>query len=281
MTRAHEPHGKGVTRARVVRIGGEHDEAEDDSVVVEEPLEVRIDGDTFATTMRTPGHDRELALGLLFSEGVLGSVHDVGHVRHCGRTGDEARENVLEVGAAPGKKLNVPDEIGARRGTLVTSACGVCGRRTIDDLVARCGVVEGGAKVPRGAIPRAVGALAEGQPVFRRTGGCHAAALVTFAGARVVSFEDVGRHNAVDKVVGAMLLRDALPLAGHVLAVSGRTSFEIVQKAALAGIPVVASVSAPSSLAVGLATRTNVTLAGFVRGERYNVYAGRERLEDL
>lgn len=281
MTRAHEPHGKGVTHARVVRIGGEHDEAEDDSVVVEEPLEVRIDGDTFATTMRTPGHDRELALGLLFSEGVLGSVHDVGHVRHCGRTGDEARENVLEVGAAPGKTLNVPDEIEARRGTLVTSACGVCGRRTVDDLVARCGPVSGGAKVPRGAIPRAVVALAEGQPVFRRTGGCHAAALVTFAGERVVSFEDVGRHNAVDKVVGAMLLRDALPLAGHVLAVSGRTSFEIVQKAALAGIPVVASVSAPSSLAVDLATRTNVTLAGFARGERYNVYAGRERIEDL
>jgi len=279
MTKAPKPPAKGVASARVVRVDGDTIEAHDDELVVEEPLEVRIDGDTFATTMRTPGHDRELALGLLFSEGVLGSVRDVGHARHCRRTGDEGRENVLDVGAAPGKKLNVPDEIGGRRGTLVTSACGVCGRRTVDDLVTRCGLVEGGGAVPRDAVPRAVRSLSEGQPVFRRTGGCHAAALVTFAGEVVATFEDVGRHNAVDKVVGAMLLRDALPLAGHVLAVSGRAGFEIVQKAALAGIPVVASVSAPSSLAVDLARRTNVTLAGFVRGERYNVYAGEARLE--
>ncbi len=249
-----------------------------DEIVTEEPLEMRISGDTFAVTMRTPGHDRELCLGLLFAEGVLTNVDDVATITHCGRTGDPGRENTIDVRPLSTAKLVLPTELPGRRGTLTTSACGVCGRQTIADLLERCAPLPDGEKLSAEAIARAVASLTDVQELFTRTGGCHGALLTTFDGERVAAFEDVGRHNAVDKVVGAMLLLNKLPLAGHILTVSGRASFELVQKAALAGIPVLASVSAPSSLAVDLATRTNVTLAGFVRGNAMNVYAGAGRL---
>ncbi len=249
-----------------------------DQIACEEPLEIRVSGDTFAITMRTPGHDRELALGLLFAEGVITSVDDVATVTHCGRTGDPGRENTIDVRPVSTAKVVLPDELPGRRGTLTTSACGVCGRQSIDDLLERCTPLPLGATLPADAILRAVGSIKSAQEVFTHTGGCHGALLTTFEGERVVAFEDVGRHNAVDKLIGAMLLAKKLPLAGHILTVSGRASFELVQKAAVAGIPVLASVSAPSTLAVDLATRANITLAGFVRGAAMNVYAGVERV---
>ncbi|MBX3206567.1 MAG: formate dehydrogenase accessory sulfurtransferase FdhD [Labilithrix sp.] len=255
-------------------------EARADEVAVEEPLEVRISGETLAITMRTPGHDRELVLGFLLAEGVIASADDVSSLVHCGRTTDEGRDNTIDVTLAPGVKPPVDQETGmlARRGTLVTSACGVCGRRSIDDLLARVAPLRDEGRVARRVLTDAVEGLRERQPVFSRTGGCHAASLVSFAGEHVATFEDVGRHNAVDKVVGSRLLAGAVPLEGHVLVASGRSSFEIVQKALSAGLPVVASVSAPSSLAIDLARRANVTLAGFVRGGAMTIYAGRDRI---
>ena len=251
-------------------------EAREETVVVEEPLAIRISGETVAVTMRTPGADRDLVLGFLLAEGVIASAADVASLAHCGKLGDEGRENTMEVVLAPGVKPPVDAETGmlARRGTIVSSACGVCGRVAIDDLVQRMPPLAGAARVAASAVSAAMRALRDRQPVFAKTGGCHAASLVTFEGEVVATAEDVGRHNAVDKVVGARMRAGALPLAAHVLLVSGRASFEIVQKAWAAGVPVVASVSAPSSLAVELATRAGVTLVGFVREDRLTVYAG-------
>ena len=254
-------------------------EARQDEIVVEEPLEIRVAGDTLAITMRTPGHDRELVLGFLFAEGIIRSADDVLALAPCGRTGDEGRENTLEVTLAPGIVLPGDDGPFARRGTITTSACGVCGRRSIDDLLTRFTPLEDGVEtLSHATLARVAAGLRERQPIFARTGGCHAAALTRFSGEHVVTFEDVGRHNAVDKVVGSRVRASELSLGAHVLLVSGRASFEIVQKAIAARIPIVASVSAPSSLAVDLAQRANVTLAGFVRGESLTTYAAPHRL---
>ncbi|MBN9166190.1 MAG: formate dehydrogenase accessory sulfurtransferase FdhD [Myxococcales bacterium] len=272
---------RSIRSADVERLSpGGSVETRADEVAVEEPLEIRISGETLAITMRTPGNDRELVLGFLIAEGVISSASDVASVVHCGRTTDEGRENTIDVTLAPGVKPPVDAETGmlARRGTLVTSACGVCGRRSIEDLLARTAPLADGGRVSPEVIAAAVRRLRERQPIFARTGGCHAASLVTFDGRHVATFEDVGRHNAVDKVVGARVLAGALPLSEHLLVASGRSSFEIVQKALSAGIPLVASVSAPSSLAVDLARRANVTLAGFVRDGTMTFYSGRDRL---
>jgi FdhD protein len=247
----------------------------DDDVVVEEPLEIRIAGDTLAITMRTPGNDRELVLGFLLAEGVIASADDVSAIAHCGRTGADERENVIEVTLAPGVKPPVDDKDSpfARRGTVTTSACGVCGRRSIDDLLARFASLPASEPPARDAIAHAVQGLRDRQPIFARTGGCHAASLVAYDGHPIVTYEDIGRHNAVDKVVGDRVRARALPLAGHLLVVSGRASFEIIQKAVAARIPAVASVSAASSLAVDLASRAGVHLFGFVRGESMTAYS--------
>ncbi len=264
----------GARTVDIVRVGAAGVAREDDAVAVEEPLEIRVSGDPLAITMRTPGRDRELVLGFLWAEGVITSLADVGAITHCGRTGDPGRENTIDVTAAPGARLAVPDGVGARRGTLTTSACGVCGRRSIDDLLARCVPLEGHARLSLAAAARAVESLRGSQPLFARTGGCHGAALADATGALVATFEDVGRHNAVDKLVGARLLAGGLPAREHALVVSGRTSFEIVQKAVAAGIPHVVGISAPSSLAIDTARRAGVTLLGFVRGAELVVYAG-------
>ncbi len=265
----------------VERIADGLVEARSDEVAVEEPLEIRISGETLAITMRTPGNDRELVLGFLLAEGVIASAKDVASVVHCGRTTDEGRENTIDVTLAPGVRPPIDAETGmlARRGTLVTSACGVCGRQSIDDLLARVAPLPSGGRVSPDVVTTAVAALRDRQPIFARTGGCHAASLVAFDGSHVATFEDVGRHNAVDKVVGSRVLANAVPLSDHILVASGRSSFEIVQKAFAAGIPLVASVSAPSSLAVDLARRSNVTLVGFVRGGAMTVYADDHRVE--
>lgn len=255
--------------------------SERDQVTVEEPLEIRIAGETLAVTMRTPGHDRELVLGFLLAEGVIASTADVLGVTPCGRVGAEARENTIDVKLVPGVKPPMDPETGlfARRGTLTTSACGVCGRRSIEDLLERVApLASADHGVARVVVAEAVRSLRIHQPIFGQTGGCHAASLVDFRGQVVATYEDVGRHNAVDKVVGSRVLAGEVPCSDTFLVVSGRSSFEIVQKAFSAGISVVASVSAPSSLAIDLAKRANMTLAGFVRDEAMSVYTSPERI---
>ncbi len=255
-----------------------------DAVAIEEPLEIRVDGEPVATTMRTPGADAELALGFLLAEGIIAGGADVGAAAHCGRPGAEGYGNVSDVRSAAGTHIDPERILEGRRWVEGTSACGVCGRRSIDGLLARARPADPAARVAPELVARAVAALRGIQPVFAATGGLHAAALVSAAGEVLSSAEDVGRHNAVDKAVGALVRRGLVgagtpPGAGPVLlAVSGRSSFEIVQKAAAAGVLAVASVSAPSSLAVDLAERAGIALAGFVRGDAFNVYANGWRL---
>lgn len=286
--------GKGVTRRTVLRFSeAGAAEPEEDAVAVEEPLDIRVSGDTVAITMRTPGQDRELAVGFLFSEGIIRSLDDLGGVTYCGRPGEEGWGNIIEVTPAPGLVLDVERVSSARRGTLTTAACGVCGRRSVDDLMAVCSPIPPGPVLAAQVVAHATERLRDVQRNFERTGGVHAAAALDATGALITAAEDVGRHNAVDKVVGALVLGGAVhssrasvssmaPRSERtpvVLVVSGRASFEIIQKAAVARIPVVASVSAASSLAIDLAERSGVTLATFVRGGRFNVYTHPARLE--
>ncbi len=285
---------KGVTRRRVWRYTqGMAAAPEEDAVAVEEPLEIRVSGDTVAITMRTPGQDRELAVGFLFSEGLLRSVEDLGGVAYCGRPGEEGWGNLIEVTPAPGLVLEVERVSAARRGTLTTAACGVCGRRSVEDLMAVCTPVASALELAPQLVASATERLRDVQRNFARTGGVHAAVVLDASGELLAAAEDVGRHNAVDKAVGALVLSGAVRSSRAtvseaapgpqrppaVLGVSGRASFEIVQKAAVARIPVVASVSAASSLAIALAERAGVTLATFVRGGRFNVYTHPERLQ--
>jgi FdhD protein len=273
-----------------------------DSVAVEEPLEIRITGDEVAVTMRTPGDDVDLVLGFLYAEGIISSAADIGSIAHCGRPGQEGYGNVVEVTPAPGTALAYERVQAARRGTLTTSACGVCGRRTVEDLMASCERLADGPSLPPERVALAVEGLCEAQGVFARTGGTHGSAAYDACGRRLLAREDVGRHNAVDKVVGALLRQGRVgkgisargdhalcrvekegpgEVAPALLVVSGRASFEMVQKAVRARIPIVASVSAPTTLAVDLALDANLTLAGFVRGPKLNVYAHPERLAEV
>jgi len=268
----------GVTERPAARFGPAG-RSDIDDVAVEEPLEIRVAGDPLAITMRTPGDDRELALGFLYAEGVIASVDDVGSVAHCGRVGEEGFGNVIDVLPGPGIAL-APERIqGSRRGTVVSSSCGVCGRLSIDDLAERCVPLDADGTIAAADIAALVAAMRGGQRVFARTGGVHAAALFDLAGKLLVLREDIGRHNAVDKLVGWALLARRLPLSDCILMVSGRTSFEILQKAVMAGVPVVCAVSAPSTLAVSVAREFGITLIGFLRDERFNVYTGFERLD--
>lgn len=277
---------RGVATREVVCLGDGATRGGRDSVAVEEPLEIRVDGETVAITMRTPGHDADLALGFLFSEGIIGGAAEVGSAAHCGRPDQEGYGNVLEVRSAGGAPIDAERVLEGRRWVTTTAACGVCGRRSIEALLARCGRVDGTVRLSPRAVTASVERLAAAQPIFARTGGLHAAALFDEDGTLLASAEDVGRHNAVDKAVGALLRRGLVGEAPPgiavrlgLLAVSGRTSFEIVQKAAAARVPVVAGVSAPSSLAVDLATQAGVALLGFVRGGRFNVYANAWRIQ--
>lgn len=249
-----------------------------DELSIEEPLEIRIAGETYATTMRTPGHDHELVAGFLLAEGLIGSRNDVSRIAHCGRLGSDGAHNTIDVLPAPGVVL-APEALDhGRRGTLTSAACGMCGRKLIEDLVQRLKRPAGDALFERAFIASLPEALRAHQPAFSRTGGVHAAGVAAPGeGLRVVR-EDVGRHNAVDKVIGRSLLDDALPASNSVLIVSGRTSFEIVQKALAAGVSAVVGVSAPSSLAVSTAARFGLLLCGFARHDAFNVYAGAERL---
>jgi FdhD protein len=250
-----------------------------DELCVEEPLEIRIAGEPLAITMRTPGHDHELAAGFLLAEGLIRSRADLGTVTHCGHLGTEGFGNSMDVLPAPGTVLDSEALGYTRRGTLTTSSCGMCGRTLIADLLARLAPSPPCARFERSFIAGLSAELRAQQPAFDRTGGLHAAGIALPGRGFLVVREDVGRHNAVDKVIGRLLLDGVLPAHGALLMVSGRTSFEIVQKALAAGLAGVVGVSAPSSLAVSTAARFGLLLCGFARGSGFNVYAGAERLQ--
>jgi FdhD protein len=269
-----------------LRFSGATVQTREDWVAREEPLEIRITGEPFATTLRTPGNDNELVVGLLLAEGLVTSVRELGSVVHCSPTGQP--RNVIDVTPAPGSVLPWPPEEGSNRArsVLTNSACGLCGRQTVDDLVATLASVPPlSADAPRvkPAFVRAmVTLLAQHQRLFDLCGGVHAAAFWPLAGdpleaPRIVR-EDVGRHNAVDKVIGRAALDGLLPAGQAALAVSSRCSFEIVHKALIARIPLIVSISAPSSLAIEAAERGGATLIGFARAERFTVYSGSSRI---
>ena len=247
-----------------------------DSLAVEEPLELRVGGVPLTVTMRTPGSDVELAHGFLLTEGAIGGREDVRIARYCDSLDEDGRNtyNVLDIELAPG----VQPPVG--RAFLTTAACGVCGKAALDDvrLRSRFAPAVDGCRVDPAVLAVLPQRLREVQRVFQSTGGLHAAGLFTAGGELLWVREDVGRHNAVDKVLGAALLADALPATGTVLMVSGRASFELTQKAAMAGVPVLAAVSAPSSLAAELADELGITLVGFLRGNSMNVYTRQDRI---
>lgn len=272
------PAASGMREIRVRRRGGRRPASARDFVAVEEPLEVRVNGVPFAVIMRTPGADRDLAAGFLLAEDVVRSADELGAIEYCADVADEARGNVINVrvtGAAAGR---LAERLGERRQVTMTAACGLCGRRTIEALRGRAAVVGGAWTVPAPLVASLPGRLRRAQALFDSTGGLHAAALFQLDGALMLAAEDVGRHNAVDKIVGRTLLDGRHPLDRALLAVSGRASFEIVQKALFAGVPLVAAVSAPSSLAVDLATDAGITLCGFVRRGAFNLYAHPQRV---
>jgi FdhD protein len=261
--------------------GGQWTDAPD-AVVMEEPLQLLLDGQELSVVMRTPGEDLELALGLLFAEGIVRSLDDVKEVRISAESGETASAVRVEASIVESNQVDVHLGRAPRRrperSMLASSACGVCGAVLIEDLRRDLAVLPPGPSVDPSLLPSLVERLRSGQGVFDRTGGLHGAGLFSPHGEPACVREDVGRHNAVDKVVGRMLLDRRLPLGDTVLVVSGRAGYEIVQKSINAGIAVLAAVGAPSSLAVALAREFNQTLVGFLRGERFNVYSAAERL---
>lgn len=261
----------GSTKFEIVALRARARETRPESIVVEEPLELRLNGEALAITMRTPGDDIELASGFLVSEGIVTDFAVVSAIAHC----DETR-NVVEIRTEPGAEgVRVPDI----RHFFASSSCGICGKATLeavrriapalpaDELRIGVDVLE--------ALPSR---MQRSQPLFRETGALHAAALFDAEGVLLCAREDVGRHNAVDKVIGWAALENRLPLSGTILLVSGRLGFEIAQKALVAGVPVLAAISGPTSLAVDLARENGMTLVAFLRGEALNVYAGPERI---
>ena len=272
---------------RIVRVVGEAREAREDALAVEEPLEIRLVWGTpsekrqksLSITMRTPGDDVALALGFLVAEGIVTSSGDVADAAHCGNSvRDDGTTNIVKVTLAPQRHFDMER---LERHFYTSSSCGVCGKTSLE-------AVRSAPHAPIGLGPRVTpdivhalpATLQAAQAAFARTGGLHAAGLFDAGGHLIALREDVGRHNAVDKVVGDQLRAGALPAHDRILLVSGRASFELVQKALMAGIAVLAAVGAPSSLAVELAKAESMTVLGFVRDGRFNVYAGEERLDE-
>lgn len=240
-----------------------------DHLAVEEPLEVRVAGRMVNTTMRTPGHDFELVAGWLLSEGVISERDDLPQMEFC--TDLEQHYNTINALLRPGL-------VAQPRLVPTTAACGICGKVSIDELAARIAPLPDGPLVDAATVLSLPDKLRAQQRIFESTGGLHASGLFTADGQLVAVREDVGRHNALDKLLGWAFLESRLPLSGHIVMLSGRASFELVQKALVAGAPIICAVSAPSSLAVDLAQRYGATLVGFLRGERFTVYAGSERI---
>ncbi len=264
-----------TTAGAMVRARGSA-ELRGDCLAREEPLEIRIGDHPLAVVMRTPGHDAELALGFLVTERVIREVREVLSVRHCTR-GAQNEQNVIRVLLADGVPLDLD---ALRRNLYASSSCGICGKATIENALASAPPLADAARFRAETLCAMPAQLEPTQAVFARTGGLHAAGLFDPSGALVVAREDIGRHNAVDKVVGVALRRGLTPLSGHALLVSGRVSYEIVQKALAARIPLVAGVSAPSSLAVELAEHAGIAVVGFLRGEDFNVYSRHARVVD-
>ena len=275
-----------VTGAAVLTVDGEQVRERRDRLATEEPMEIRVHGPgqepvPVAVAMRTPGNDFELAVGLCRTEGIIAAGDEIDTIAYC-RAPDpddpagkpEQQYNIVTV------RLRRPVAADVREHRyLATSACGICGKASLDEVEVRCAPVGDGPRVGATVIRQLPEQLEKRQRVFEETGGLHAAARFTAAGQLVAVREDVGRHNALDKLVGHALLDDALPLSDQVLLVSGRLSFELVQKAAVAGIPVLCAVSAPSSLAVEAAQQVGQTVVGFLREGRFNVYTGAERVD--
>jgi FdhD protein len=244
-----------------------------DWVVVEEPLEIRVDGESLAVIMRTPGHDLELAAGFCLTEGVVRSMDAIGTIRQC-RSGDDGDLNIIEVSLAPGTTL---DHQRLRRNLISSAACGLCGKASLEALATQASPVTSRVRVQREVLESLPERLLLSQENFGRTGALHASGLFDADGRIRLCREDVGRHNAVDKVVGRVAL-DGLSARDAILLVSGRTSFEILQKAAVAGIPIVCAISGPTTLAIETARAFNITLVNFLRGEGMNVASGQERI---
>lgn len=280
-----EPTRTSTTRRRVGEVRGDRGRIRDDHLAVEEPLEIRLypgDGQPHlqvSVTMRTPGHDFELAAGFLFTEGILRDPGQVDHINYCAdhSLASPQRYNIVNVFVRPGEPI---DAERLRRNFYTTSSCGVCGKASIEAIQVQgiCPIVDDDFVVDKEVFARLGDLLRGAQAIFNKTGGLHAAALFDGDGRLLAIREDVGRHNAVDKLIGQAFLGRQVPLSRRLLMVSGRASFEIMQKAAAAGLPLVAAVSAPSNLACDLARTFGMTLLGFVRGDRFTVYAGSRRI---
>jgi FdhD protein len=273
------PARRPTTATNVLAVGPDGAHRRPDRLVTEEPLELRVHGpgeapSALAVTMRTPGNDFELAAGFCRTEGIVEGPNDIETIAYCLNGEGEQEYNVVTLRL----RRPVGSEITERR-FLATSACGVCGKAALDDLEVRCGPVGTGPVVPATVVRSLPSRLAEHQRLFGETGGLHAAARFAPTGELIAVREDVGRHNALDKLVGGALLERSLPLGEEVLLVSGRLSFELVQKAAVAGLSVLCAVSAPSSLAIATAERFGQTVVGFLRDDRFNVYTHPERID--
>ncbi len=255
-----------------------------DLLAVEEPLEIRIgygpENDrsqkSISVTMRTPGHDHELALGFLFSEGIIHHFQDVEGIRHCEDVGKEETGNIVRVELKPDLSVDFKK---IERHFYTTSSCGVCGKSSLDAISVACSPIDSTLSIPSDLINAAPKKLSEAQAVFAHTGGIHATGLFDDKGQLLMLREDVGRHNAFDKVIGGCLMKNMLPLNNHFAVVSGRASFELVQKAVMAQAPIMVAVGAPSSLAVDLADKFKQTLIGFAKNDRFNIYCGDQRIE--
>jgi len=269
---------------RITRISGASSHARDDLLAVEEPLEIRLGHEnggervssSISVTMRTPGNDEELATGFLFTESIIRSKEDIALVKPCAST-DGDNHNVIRVELESGVDVDLGR---LQRHFYTTSSCGVCGKASLDALrvVGASAIPPDGVSFSRAMLATLPASLREAQKTFDETGGLHAAAAFDRDGKLLVLREDIGRHNAVDKVIGALLSGGLLPASALGLMVSGRASFELMQKALLAGMPLLAAISAPSSLAVQLAHEFNLSLVGFLRGDTFNIYAGEERI---
>jgi FdhD protein len=272
-----EPSDEAVHAERVTRYQDGRLTPREDRVTVEEPLEIRIGGQTMAVTMRTPGHDHDLAAGWLVTEGVVSRPEEIVRIEHCRETRSPEEEGnvvLVRTTAQAGEHLDR-----ARRLLLTSSSCGLCGKGSIESIRGQFPAVVSDAVVTAGVLLSLPDRLRSEQTTFGQTGGLHGAGVFTLSGRLIAAREDVGRHNAVDKVIGRLFREGQLPLSDSILCVSGRASFEIVQKALAAGVPIVAAVSAPSTLAVDLARSSGITLVGFLREKGFNLYSGEARVD--
>ena len=270
-----------LRRVRITRVGREPEGPAEDLAAAEEPLEIRLHGRSFAVIMRTPGEDRALAAGFLLSEGLIRGAADLGAVEHCRHPEHPDVHNIVDVFLMGDARAGLEAALARRRNVMTSASCGLCGRVSIDAVRQEAPPVASGEPMSRARLAAMPELLRARQAVFDETGGLHAAAIAAPDGTLAAFAEDVGRHNATDKVIGTLLLAERLPLPGAALVVSGRASFEIVQKAWMAGVPIVCAVSAPSSLAIDLAAEAGITLAGFVRSGGFNLYTHPHRISGV